>query len=120
MDQGLPCTNCQQPVDPKKAKFFGGEGDRPAPPEAAIFVCPSCYDYAMRVVQRGARELLLLSRLHMDNVRAALAERRLFPGPAPVTRDLTKREVLQEAVRLMDARDAFVEEVKRKNPTEPT
>lgn len=117
---GLPCTNCQQPVEPKDAKFFGADGQAtPAPPEAAVFVCKTCFDYAQSVVQRGARELLQLARLHADNVRAALCERRLFPGPAPVTRDLTKREVLQEAMRLMDKRDAFVEEVKRKNPTEP-
>lgn len=103
----LLCTNCQKPVDPADAKFFGVDGQAsPVPPEAAVFVCPACYEYAMNVVRRGARELLLLSRLHADNVRAALVQRRLFPGTASVANDLTKREVLQEALRLLEARDA--------------
>lgn len=104
----LPCTNCDKLVDSKAAKFFGADKENNPVPHAAVFVCPDCYEYAMRVVERDRKQLLMLARLQMENVRIALTQKRLFPGTVPPSRDLSMREVLEEALRLQEGRDAFM------------
>lgn len=90
----LPCLNCKAPVDPPKAKVFAG-----------VFVCPTCYEVAERLEQRGTAELKALLTLQREAIRIALVEGRLHLSLADVSREPTKREVLQEVLRLAEQAD---------------
>lgn len=95
LNWSLPCLNCQTPVESEKAKTFAG-----------VFVCPTCYEVAARLEQRGTKELKALLTVQRDAIRIALIERRLVLGPADPLREVSKREVLEQIVKLTEAADA--------------
>ncbi len=86
----LPCLNCGAEVDPALAKVFAG-----------VFVCETCHTVAVRLEQRATRELNSLLVLQREAIRIALIEGRLKLGPAEASRELTKKEVLEQVVDLV-------------------
>ena len=101
---GMPCTNCSCDVDPKDAKFFGASGTGEVP-HAAVFVCPDCYATAELFDQRAREQLKAFLTLSRECIRLAIVERRLFIGPLQPARELTKREVFQSLLHLLEKRD---------------
>lgn len=91
----LPCLNCHNPVDPQKAKIFAG-----------VFVCETCHLVATRLEERGTAELRSLLTLQREAIRIALTRGELVLGPAEPTRELSKKEVLEQIVKLSEAADA--------------
>jgi len=111
----LLCTNCDTPVPPNEARFFGADKENNPMPHASVFVCPACFDLAMKIVERDKKQLLMLLRLQMENVRVALVQKRLSATVAPTSdRELSIKEVMEETIRLHEARENFMEE-QRKN-----
>jgi hypothetical protein len=86
--------NCKAPVAPGAAKLFAG-----------VYVCLGCHEVASRLETRGTAELKALLTLQREAIRIALVEGRLVLGPAEPARELSKREVLQEVMRLVDQAD---------------
>lgn len=114
----LACTNCDKPVPPNEARFFGADKANNPLPHESVFVCPGCYDLAMSIIERDKKQLLMLLRLQWDNVRVALVRKNLHPGSLPAPgRELTIKEVMEETVRLHEAREAYVEEQRQKRAT---
>ena len=91
---GLPCLNCKRDVAQDDLKVFAG-----------IFVCPACYQIAERFNQRATEELKSLLVMQRELIRVALVEGRLHLGPAESTKELTKKEVFEELLRLADRKD---------------
>src|ERR1700735_4174059 len=91
----LPCLNCKKPVEPADAKTFAG-----------VFVCADCYKLAARFEQRGEQELRHLLVLQREAIRIALVEGRLVLGPHEQHREPTKREVLEQVLKLAETADA--------------
>jgi hypothetical protein len=91
----LPCMNCQEMVDPKSAKFFAG-----------VFVCPGCFGLADRFYQKGAEDLKGLLLMLQESIRVALVRGELKLGTAEPLRDLSKKEVLEQIVKLREKMDA--------------
>lgn len=91
----LPCVNCQTPVDSAQAKIF-----------ASVFVCPQCYALAERFMQRATEELKALLLVQQEAIRLALTERRFFLGAAQPSRELSKKEVLEQILQFTEKADA--------------
>ncbi len=112
---GLECTNCSREVEPNEAKFFGAPGNGQQAPNAAVFVCSDCYALAELFDQRAMQQLKSLMMLSRECLRLALMEKRLKLGPLPPQRDLTKREVFESLLHMLEKRDEVREEVKKQN-----
>lgn len=91
---GLPCMNCQQPVDPNNAQVFSG-----------VFVCPTCFTMATRLFDRSKKELNDLLLMLQEGIRIALIEGRLQFREGPDV-GLSKKEVLEAIVKLQEMSDA--------------
>jgi hypothetical protein len=92
---GLPCLNCQKPVQATEARIFAG-----------TFVCPACFAIATRMEARLTSELKRLLLMTREAIRISIVERRLVLGPADEARDLSKKEVLEAIIQLQDRADA--------------
>ena len=114
---GLECTNCGRDVEPAEAKFFGAPGNGQQAPNAAVFVCPDCYMLAELFEHRALEQLKALMMLSRECIRLALIERRLKLGPLPPQRDLSKREVFEALLQMLQKKDEVRE--KAKQQTEP-
>lgn len=114
---GLECTNCSREVEPNEAKFFGAPGNGQRAPNTAVFVCAECYALAELFEQRATEQLKSLLMLSKECIRLALMEKRLKLGPLPPQRDLTKREVFESLLQMLEKRDEVREEVTRQNKT---
>lgn len=100
--------NCQRPVDPAEAKFFGGSNDLPSRPggQASVFVCPECFDLAELFRQRGRADLLDLLAMLEEAIKQALVRRELRLGSNEPLRDLSKKEVLEQIIKFKEKMDA--------------
>lgn len=87
--------NCKQSVDPEKAKVFLG-----------VYVCETCHLVASRLRERIQAELKSLLTMADEALRIGLIEGKVILGPAEVGRELSKREVLQQVVKLSEIADA--------------
>jgi hypothetical protein len=65
-----------------------------------------CFSVAERLEARATEELKSLLTIQREAIRVALLERRLTLGPAEPTRDLTKKEVLEQVIQLAEKADA--------------
>jgi hypothetical protein len=92
---GLPCLNCQKPVQAAEAKIFAG-----------TFVCPVCFAIATRMEDRLNGELKRLLLMTREAIRISIVERKLALGPADAARDLSKKEVLEAIIQLQDRAEA--------------
>jgi hypothetical protein len=102
---GLPCANCDKDTNPQDAKFFGAPGNGKAPPHEAIFVCSECYAMADLFRKRALEQLKSFMTLTEECIRLALIEKRLRLGPLQPQRDLTKREVFESLLHIVEKRD---------------
>lgn len=107
---GLACSNCDADTDPKDAKFFGAPGDGKAPPHEAVFVCGECYEMAAHFRQRALEQLKTFLVLTEECIRLAIVEKRLRLGPLQPQRDLTKREVFESLLQIVQKRDETLEQ----------
>ena len=93
MSGSLACMNCKQETSTENARFF-----------AEVFLCPSCYDKASHFYVRTERELRYLLVVAKEAIRIALVEGR-FDLPEAPTGEPSKREVLQEILRIEELRE---------------
>ena len=87
--------NCHEAVDPEKAQVFLG-----------VYVCPTCHLVATRLRERIQAELKSLLTVADEALRIGLIEGKVVLGPAEAKRDLTKKEVLQQVMKLSEIADA--------------
>lgn len=94
----LPCLNCKADVAPNTGKFF-----------AEVFLCESCHLMAQHFHDRLERELKYLLVIARESIRISLVEGKFsFPeGPAG---EPSKRQVLEEILRLEEHRDQTAKE----------
>jgi hypothetical protein len=100
--------NCHRPVDPAVAKFFGGSNDLPSRPggQPSVFVCPECFDLAELFRNRGRADLLDLLAMLEEAIKQALVRGELKLGSNEPLRDLSKKEVLEQIIKLKEKMDA--------------
>ena len=89
----LSCMNCKIPVRSGAGEFFG-----------QVFVCSACFDVAEHFYERLQRELGQLLTLGKEAIRVALVEGR-FHLATRGAGDISKRELLEEILRLDQARE---------------
>lgn len=94
----LPCMNCRADVPPDAGKFFAG-----------VFLCESCQAMAVHFHERLERELRYLLTMAKESIRISLVQGKFsFPeGPAG---EPSKREVLEEIIRMEERRDRAVKD----------
>jgi len=97
----MECMNCRQTVRPEDAKLF-----------AEVFVCPTCHAQAVHFWEKLERELRYLLVVAKESIRLSLLEGKFF-FPEDKGSEVSKREVLQEILRMQQAR----EEAACKTPT---
>lgn len=112
----LLCTNCDAPVPPADAKFFGAPGDGRAPPHEAVFVCPACYEMAALFRRRAVEQLKSFLTLTEECLRLALVEKRLRLGPLQPQRELSKKEVFESLLQIVEKKDEVREQVRGAEP----
>ncbi len=93
MNSELPCMNCQTPVPAGKGQFF-----------AEVFVCERCHTQAVHFWQRSEKELQHLLTITKESIRLSLLSRK-FVFPEGPQGDLSKRDVLEEILRMEEARE---------------
>lgn len=90
----IGCMNCKKPVEQDEGKFFGN-----------VFVCQSCFAIAESYYNRLEMELKNLLVFAKDAVRVALIEGKFhLSDNAPA--ELSKKELLEEILRMEQAREA--------------
>lgn len=94
----LPCMNCKADVAPGAGKFF-----------AAVFLCDGCCSMATHFHERLERELQYLLLMAKESIRLSLVQGKFsFPeGPAG---EPSKREVLEEILKMEERRSAAAQE----------
>lgn len=90
---GLPCMNCKTVIASDAGMFF-----------AQVFVCPTCHTQATHFFHRLEGELKSLLTLSQEAIRIALVKGQ-FHFPEGPRGEVSKREVLEEALRLEAARE---------------
>jgi hypothetical protein len=106
---GLHCTNCDKDTDATTARFFGAPGDGRALPHEAVFVCSDCYALAELFHRRALEQAKSLVALVGESIRVAMVEKRFMLGELPPQRELTKREVFESLLQMMQKRDEATE-----------
>lgn len=86
--------NCNRPTPPTAAKFF-----------AEVFLCEVCAVQAVHFYQRLEQELRHLLVISKESIRLALATGK-FSFPEGSAGEPSKRAVLEEIMRLEEAREA--------------
>lgn len=104
----LPCMNCKHPVATNAGKFF-----------AEVFLCEKCFTMAEHFYARLLRELQFLVTMSKEAIRVSLVQGKFsFPeGPAG---EVSKRAVLEEIMRMEEARSQSQEKPWPSTPTIPT
>ncbi len=94
----LPCLNCKADVPQGEGKFF-----------AQVFLCEKCHTMSTHFFERLERELKSLLTVAKESIRVALVQGKfVFPeGPAGAP---SKRAVLEEIIKLEEAREASLKE----------
>lgn len=89
----LPCMNCKKEVAQDEAKLF-----------AEVFLCPSCFTQAGHFFSRMVSELNFLLTMAKESIRLALVQGK-FSFPEGPSGEPSKRAVLEEILKLEEARD---------------
>lgn len=89
----LTCMNCKQPVDAGSGEFF-----------AEVFVCKNCNAQAVHFWERTTKELQHLLTISKEAIRLSLITGK-FNFPEGRQGDLSKKEVLQEVLKMEEARE---------------
>ncbi len=92
MKMTLPCLNCHAETDQEHAKFFAG-----------VFLCGTCHDLAVHFHEKLERELKFLLTVSKESIRVALVQGK-FILPEALQREPSKRAVLEEILRMEEAR----------------
>jgi hypothetical protein len=90
----LTCMNCKKPVEQGTEKFFG-----------QVFICVDCNEMATHFFRRMENELKQLLTMAHENIRVALISGK-FNLPERDSKELSKKEVLEEVLRMESAREA--------------
>jgi hypothetical protein len=85
--------SCKEPVSPEDGKVFLG-----------VFVCPTCHQLVGRLRDRNLKELQHLVTILDEALRIALIEGKLLV--AGDKKELSKREVLEQVLKLSEIADA--------------
>lgn len=80
---GLSCVNCGKETPSDKAKFF-----------AQVFCCEDCYTIAMRLLERGDKELKMLLLLLKESIRVSMVNRTLSFSPEQLG-DMPREDLLE-------------------------
>ncbi len=105
----LPCMNCKRDVEQNRGKFF-----------AEVFLCESCAEMAFHFFSRLTRELNFLLTMAKESIRLALVQGK-FSFPEGPSGEPPKRAVLEEILKLEEAREAHNKERPWPTPSsEPT
>jgi hypothetical protein len=87
--------NCKEPVNSNEAEIFAG-----------VFCCTRCALVARRFFERGAQDLNGLLLMLQESIRIALVRGELKLGTAEPFRDLSKKEVFEQIIKLREKMDA--------------
>jgi len=101
---GIACMNCKKPVNQNEGEFF-----------AQVFVCKSCNTIAKSFYERLERELKHLLTFAKDGIRVALIEGNFNLSEASAKEELSKKELLEEILRMEQAREARAKTVECHN-----
>jgi hypothetical protein len=85
--------NCKAPVPGGKGHFF-----------AEVFICETCNTQAVHFWHRSEQELRNLLTITKESIRLSLISGK-FVFPEGQQGDLSKREVLEEVLRMEEARE---------------
>lgn len=93
----LSCMNCKTPVSERDGEFF-----------AEVFLCPTCKSQAVHFWERLERELKHTLLIAKESIRLALIQGN-FHFPEGAAGEPSKREVLEEILRMHEAKEAAQE-----------
>jgi hypothetical protein len=91
---GIGCTNCRKELT-DTGKIY-----------AEVLVCGDCFFIASRFEERILKELKALQLVAREAIRIGLVQHQLAFGQADPMRDLSKKEVLEQMLKMMEMRDA--------------
>lgn len=94
----LRCTNCKKETETSEAKFF-----------AEVFLCPTCHEQAAHFYKKLETELHYLLTIARDAIRVSLVQGQ-FSLPEGPHGEPSKKEVLEEILRMEQARDRYIKE----------
>jgi DNA-directed RNA polymerase subunit RPC12/RpoP len=63
---GLSCVNCKREVVAGEEKFFD-----------KVYLCPDCHRIALRVLEKGERELKMMLMVLRESIRLAIVQHKL-------------------------------------------
>ena len=89
----LRCMNCKAPVNANEGEFF-----------AEVFLCKDCNTQAVHFWHRTEKELKHLLTVSKEAIRLSLITGK-FSFPEGPQGDLSKRDVLQEVLKMEEARE---------------
>jgi hypothetical protein len=92
---GIGCTNCKKDVASDAGRIY-----------AEVFVCGDCFFIASRFEERILKELKALQLVAREAIRIGLVQHQLSFGKADPMKDLSKKEVLEQMLKMMEMRDA--------------
>lgn len=100
----LPCMNCKTEVEQDQGKFF-----------AEVFLCSGCCEMATHFFNRLVRELNFLLTMAKESIRLALVQGK-FSFPEGPSGEPSKRAVLEEILKLEEARQTHTKGASVHNP----
>jgi hypothetical protein len=86
----LPCCNCERLISGDEAHIY-----------AEIWVCSECNTIARRFEEQILRELKYLVLLTRESIKEKLLAKGLHFAPASDTRDVPKKELLEQMVQMI-------------------
>jgi hypothetical protein len=89
----LKCMNCKSPVGASEGEFF-----------AEVFLCKNCNTQAVHFWHRTEAELKHLLTISKEAIRLSLITGK-FTFPEGPLGDVSKRDVLQEVLKMEEARE---------------
>jgi hypothetical protein len=92
----LPCMNCKKPVPSDEAKIF-----------AEVFICNTCYEQAVRFWEQTEKELKYLLVMLKESIRVSLIEGRFSLPEVGDLKEVSKRSVLEEILRMNEYREGY-------------
>ena len=91
--QTLPCMNCGKQIPPGQSKIF-----------AQVFLCETCSEVAKSFYEKLETELKHLLTVAKESIRVALVQGRFHLNEQKL-RDIPKKELLEEILRMEKLRD---------------
>lgn len=88
----LNCMNCHREILAGQSKIFAG-----------VLVCGTCFEVARSFAEKLEQELQYLQTIAKEAIRVALVQGR-FHLPAAGVREISKRELLEEILKMESAR----------------